>query len=56
MNLKKRIATIAYKNKLGHLGSYFSSLEIIDMGFRIIDVGQLNIDFENGIQYCHPCL
>ena len=30
MDLKKRNAEIAYKHKLGHLGSYFSSLEIID--------------------------
>ena len=30
MNLKKRIAAIAYNNKLGHLGSYFSSVDIID--------------------------
>ncbi len=30
MNIKKRIAVIAYKNKLGHLGSYFSSVDIID--------------------------
>lgn len=30
MNLKKRILEIAFKNKLSHLGSYFSSLEIID--------------------------
>jgi transketolase len=30
MNLKKRIAEIAYKHKLGHLGSYFSSVGIID--------------------------
>lgn len=30
VNLKKRIAEIAYKNKLGHLGSYFSSIEIVD--------------------------
>ena len=29
MNLKKRILEIAYKNKLSHLGSYLSSLEII---------------------------
>ncbi len=28
--LKKRLVEIAYKNKLGHLGSYFSSLQIID--------------------------
>lgn len=29
-DLRKRLIEIAYKNKLGHLGSYFSSLEIID--------------------------
>lgn len=28
--LKKRLVEIAYKHKLGHLGSYFSALEIID--------------------------
>ena len=28
--LKKRIVEIAYKNKLSHLGSYLSSVEIID--------------------------
>lgn len=28
--LKKRILDMAYKNKLGHLGSYFSSVSIID--------------------------
>lgn len=30
MNLKKRIAEVAYKHKLGHLGSYFSSVGIVD--------------------------
>ena len=30
VNLKKRIIEIAYKHKLGHLGSYFSSVGIID--------------------------
>ena len=30
LNLKKRIAEISYKHKLGHLGSYLSSIEIID--------------------------
>lgn len=30
VNLKKRIVEIAYKNKLGHLGSYLSSVSIID--------------------------
>jgi transketolase len=30
MDLKKRILEIAYKNKLSHLGSYLSSVEIID--------------------------
>lgn len=33
MNLKKRILEVAYKHKLGHLGSYFSSVEIIDKIF-----------------------
>jgi len=30
IDLKKRIVEIAYKHKLGHLGSYLSSIEIID--------------------------
>jgi len=30
IDLKKRIAEIAYKHNLGHLGSYFSSVDIID--------------------------
>lgn len=30
VNLKKRIVEIAYKHKLGHLGSYLSSVEIVD--------------------------
>jgi transketolase len=30
VELKKRIIEIAYKYKLGHLGSYFSSLDVID--------------------------
>lgn len=30
VDLKKRVLEIAYKYKLGHLGSYFSSLAIID--------------------------
>ena len=30
INLKKRILEIAYKNKLSHLGSYLSSVGIID--------------------------
>jgi transketolase len=33
VDLKKRIAEIAYKHKLGHLGSYFSSVDIIDEMF-----------------------
>ena len=28
--LKKRILEVAYKNKLGHLGSYFSSVDVIE--------------------------
>ncbi len=35
--LKKRIAEIAYKNKLGHLGSYFSSVGIIDEIYSKMD-------------------
>jgi len=30
MNLKKRIVEIAYKHRLGHLGSYLSSVSIVD--------------------------
>ena len=30
VKLKKRILDIAYKNKLTHLGSYLSSVDIID--------------------------
>ena len=30
VGLKKRILDIAYKNKLSHLGSYLSSVDIID--------------------------
>ena len=37
MTLKKRIAEIAYKNKLGHLGSYFSSVDIIDEIYSKMD-------------------
>lgn len=32
--LKKRVLDIAYKHNLSHLGSYFSSLEIIDNIFK----------------------
>jgi len=32
--LKKRVLDIAYKHRLSHLGSYFSSLEIIDNIFK----------------------
>lgn len=37
VDLKKRIASIAYKYKLGHLGSYFSSVDIIDEIFSKMD-------------------
>lgn len=37
MNLKKRIAEIAYKHKLGHLGSYYSSVDIIDEMYSKMD-------------------
>ena len=32
--LKQRIVDIAYKHKLGHLGSYLSSVDIIDKIFQ----------------------
>ena len=34
VELKKRLVEIAYKHKLGHLGSYFSALEIIDLIYQ----------------------
>lgn len=34
VSLKRRIIEIAYKHKLGHLGSYLSSVEIIDNIYR----------------------
>ena len=37
VNLKKRIAEIAYKHKLGHLGSYFTSVSIVDEIFSKMD-------------------
>ena len=37
MNLKKRIVEIAYKHKLGHLGSYLSSVEIVDEIYSKMD-------------------
>jgi len=37
VDLKKRIVEIAYKNKLGHLGSYLSSVEIVDEMFSKMD-------------------
>ena len=36
-NLKKRITEIAYKNKLSHLGSYLSSVDIIDKIYKTKD-------------------
>ena len=30
VSMKKRIVEIAYKNKLSHLGSYFSCLPVVD--------------------------
>jgi len=33
-DIKKRIIEIAYKHKLGHLGSYFSCVDIIDWIFK----------------------
>ena len=37
MSLKKRITEIAYKNKLSHLGSYLSSVDIIDKIYKTKD-------------------
>jgi transketolase len=37
MNLKKRIVEIAYKHKLGHLGSYLSSVEIVNEIYSKMD-------------------
>jgi transketolase len=34
VELKKRLVEIAYKHKLGHLGSYFSALGIIDSIYK----------------------
>tara|TARA_R110002020_G_scaffold112408_2_gene258643 strand:+ start:66 stop:701 length:636 start_codon:yes stop_codon:yes gene_type:complete len=38
LNLKQRVLDIAYKNKLSHLGSYFSSLGIIDNIYAAMDL------------------
>jgi transketolase len=37
VDLKKRIVEIAYKHRLGHLGSYLSSIEIVDEIFSKMD-------------------
>lgn len=42
-NLKKRILEIAYKNKLSHLGSYFSSVDIIDEIYSQMNVNDIFI-------------
>lgn len=36
-NLEKRVVEIAFKHKLGHLGSYFSSLPIVDEMYSKMD-------------------
>lgn len=43
IDLKKRIIEIAYKHKLGHLGSYLSSLEIIDEIYSKMDKNDIFI-------------
>ena len=43
VNLKKRIIEIAYKHKLGHLGSYFSALKIIDGIYQKMDKNDIFI-------------
>ena len=35
IKLKKRVLDIAYENKLSHLGSYFSALDIVDNIFQM---------------------
>lgn len=42
-NLKKRILEIAYKNKLSHLGSYLSSVDIIDQIYAQMDINDIFI-------------
>ena len=37
VDLKKRLIEIAYKHKLGHLGSYLSALSIIDGIYQKMD-------------------
>ena len=36
IELKRRVLDIAYKNKLSHLGSYFSSLDLIDQIYSLM--------------------
>lgn len=43
VDLKKRIVEIAYKHKLGHLGSYLSSVEIIDEIYSKMDKNDIFI-------------
>ena len=43
MQLKKRIVDIAYKHKLGHLGSYLSSVDIIESIYSTMAVDDLFI-------------
>jgi len=43
MDLKKRIAEIAYKHKLGHLGSYLSSVDIVDEIYSKMDKNDIFI-------------
>jgi transketolase len=43
VELKKHIIEIAYKYKLGHLGSYFSALEIINSIYKRMDKNDIFI-------------
>lgn len=40
LKLKRRVLDICYKNKLSHLGSYFSSLNLIDNIYQEMDVNK----------------
>lgn len=43
MNIKKRILEIAHKHKLSHLGSHFSSVDIIDEIYALMDANDIFI-------------
>ena len=50
VDLKERVLDIAYKNKLSHLGSYFSSLQAIDDIYS-----EMNLEKDKFILSCGHC-